>query len=125
MVVGKLTSGFRRAGSFPPRRSEVDGPSDPVRRMSLKHCPLVADAVKNKLDRLSVASLARLGNHVVILLLKLGSKKRVNKTQIQPSKTTCHFGAKTIRADSTLKQPHSLYFSIRFLNPDQPTVCTI
>jgi hypothetical protein len=64
--------------------------------------------------------------HVVILLLKLGSNKQVNKTQIHPSKTTHHFGAQTIRAVSTLgTAPPPLYFSIQFLNLDQTIFCTI
>jgi hypothetical protein len=32
---------------------------------------------------------------------------------IHPSKTMRHFDAKTVQADSTLKQLHPLYFSIR------------
>ncbi len=56
--------------------------------------------------------------HIVILLLKLGSNKRVNKTQINPSKTMRHLWPKTIWADSTLETAPPLYFSIRFLDPD-------
>jgi len=59
------------------------------------------------------------------ITLNLGSNKRVNKTQIHKSKTTRHFSAKTIRADSTLEQLHPFYFSIRFLDPNQPIFCTI
>ncbi len=48
--------------------------------------------------------------HVVILLLNLGLNKWVNKTRIHLSKTTRHFGAKTIRANSTLEMsPHPLF----------------
>jgi hypothetical protein len=50
--------------------------------------------------------------HIVILLLKLGSNKRVDKTQIHPSKITHHFGAETIQADSTLEMaPPPLFFN--------------
>jgi hypothetical protein len=59
------------------------------------------------------------------ITLKLGSNKRVSKTQIHPSKTMRHFVAKTIRADSTLERLHPVYFSIWFLDPDQPIFCTI
>jgi hypothetical protein len=69
---------------------------------------------------LSVISISRCD-----ITLKLGSNKRINKTRIHPSKTTRHFGAKTIRADSTLEQLHPLYFLIWFLDPDQPIFCTI
>jgi len=41
--------------------------------------------------------------HIVILLLKLGSNKWVYKTRIHLSKTTRHFGAKIIQANSTLE----------------------
>ncbi len=56
--------------------------------------------------------------HIVILVLKLGLYKRVNKTRIHPSKTTRHFCAKTIQANSTLKRLHPLYFWIQFLDLD-------
>jgi hypothetical protein len=39
--------------------------------------------------------------------------KRVFMTQIHPVKRTMPFGAKTIRADSTLERLLPLYFSIR------------
>jgi hypothetical protein len=67
---------------------------------------------------------SHLGN-IFVSRYTLGSNKWVNKTRIHPSKTTHHFGAKTIRANSTLEQLHPLYFSIRFLDLDQTILCTI
>ncbi len=80
----------------------------------------------SKLHWLTFACFQEVWNyHIVILLSKLGSNKRVNKTQIHPSKTMRHFGAQTVWADSTLKWLHPLYFLIQFLNPDQHIFCTI